>query len=66
MREYMTPNVGDLMDKWNSRHRVDREVMGAIELAYMRGVHNGYLDGYQDAKRGRPNKLREPRVLGSP
>jgi hypothetical protein len=58
-REYMTPNVADLLDKWNSRHRIDREVMGAIELAYMRGEHNGYLHGFKDAKRGRLNKFKD-------
>jgi hypothetical protein len=50
-REYMTPNVADLLDKWNSRHRVDREVMGAIELAYMRGESSGYIEGFKDGKR---------------
>jgi hypothetical protein len=33
--------------------------MGAIELAYMRGEHNWYLDGYKDAKRGRLNKFKD-------
>lgn len=55
-RTYFTPNVADLLNKWNNRHRLDRQVMGAIELAYLRGEHAGYLLGYKDAKAKRRNK----------
>lgn len=48
--------TGDIKKRWNSRNRVDRQVTGAIELAYLRGKHAGYVEGYKDAK-----KRRKPR-----
>jgi hypothetical protein len=33
--------IRDICRPWNSRVRIDREVLGAIELAYRRGLHAG-------------------------
>jgi len=33
--------IGDLQGQWNNRARKDRSVCGAVELAFMRGYHNG-------------------------
>lgn len=59
-RSYETEcqNVADILRKWDNRMRLDREVLGAIELAYLRGEHVGYLQGYREAKAGRRNKWR--------
>jgi hypothetical protein len=51
--------VADLRRPWANRLRVDRQVCGAIELAFLRGEHSGYLAGYQDAKRGRKSILHD-------
>jgi hypothetical protein len=53
---YASPNVADLHKPFNNRMRFDRQACGAIELAFMRGEHSGYLEGYRDAKRGRKSK----------
>ena len=56
---FASPNVADLHRKFNNRNRLDRQACGAIELAYMRGEHSGYLKGYKDAKAGKKNKWKD-------
>lgn len=48
--------IGDLKGRWNNRGRVDRQVTGALELAYLRGKHAGYVEGFKDAKARRAAK----------
>jgi hypothetical protein len=57
---FMQPNIKDLQLKWNNRAKVDREVCGALDLAYMRGEHTGYLQGYNDCLKGKANKWAKP------
>lgn len=40
----------DLWNRWDSKVRYDGQVLGALELAYLRG----YQGGYQDARAGKP------------
>ena len=32
------------------------QMVGNLELAWRRGQHEGYLNGYKDAKGGKPNR----------
>lgn len=45
--------VSDLKRKWSNRWRLDREVLGAIELAFMRGYQAGFENARSKPKRGR-------------
>lgn len=60
---FVSPNIADLHGPYNNRNRFDREVCGALELAFMRGEHSGYLEGYKDAKKGKRNKWDQRRGL---
>lgn len=42
----------DLQSKWNNRWRKDREVLGAIQLAFMRG----YQAGFESARKIKKTK----------
>lgn len=35
--------IHDLRHRWNNRVRKDREVLGAVELAFMRGYQAGFV-----------------------
>lgn len=43
--EDMPRYIEQLKQPWNSRNRVDKSVLGTIDLAFLRGYHAGYLDG---------------------
>lgn len=50
------PDIADLQDWTKKLAHTGRSIDGALELAYRRGEHAGYLAGYNDAKRKRKNK----------
>lgn len=52
----INPAIDDLKRPYNNRNRFDRTICGAIELAFMRGEHSGYLKGYADCKAKRKSK----------
>lgn len=48
----MNPSTVELKKPWNSRVRMDKNVTGAIEVAFLRG----YQAGYEDRAKGKRPK----------
>ena len=44
---------GLVLDEAIKSHQNGSKAGGTIELAYYRGIHVGYLQGFRDAKKGR-------------
>lgn len=52
-RRQTTLVLADLKRPWNNRTRIDKEVCGAIELAYLRGLHSGLELGMRAKAKGK-------------
>jgi hypothetical protein len=57
----LVKDIADLQDWTKKLAHIGANVDGALELAWRRGEHAGYLAGYADGKKGRKNKWRQPK-----
>lgn len=54
--EPIVPEIADLQDWTKKMAHLGSNMDGALELAWRRGEHAGYLSGYKDGKARRRNK----------
>lgn len=54
--EPLVKDIADLQEWTKKMAHIGAQVDGALELAWRRGEHAGYVAGYNDAKKRKPNK----------
>lgn len=58
--------IADLWRKWDSKNKLDGEVLGALELAYLRGYQGGFQDSRDGKKAQHYVERRKPRIRRKP